>query len=111
MEELRELKERKEISILEKTKRTFDIEDDLVLKLKVKNISLINVKWDEVNLEKRYLLEKKEIDPTQDLKYLNPNSATVYERKNENPFFEEIFDFRIPLPEKKRAVYIVELES
>ena len=50
MEELRELKERKEITILEKTKKTFEVDDDLVLKLKVKNVSIINVKVYEINL-------------------------------------------------------------
>ena len=81
------MKERKEITILGKTKKTFEVDDDLVLKLKVKNVSIIHVKVYEINLEKRYLLEKREIDPTENLKYLNPNSTTVFERKNENPFF------------------------
>ena len=44
MEEMRELKERKEITILEKTKKTFEVDEDLVLKLKVKNVGVINVK-------------------------------------------------------------------
>ena len=56
---------------MEKTKKTFEVDDDLVLKLKVKNVSVINVKVYEINLEKRYLLEKREIDPTENLKYLN----------------------------------------
>ena len=111
MEEIRELREKKEITILEKTKKTFEVDDDLVLKLRVKNVSIINVKVYEINLEKRYLLENREIDPTENLKYLNASSTTVYERKNDNPFFEEIFDFKIPEAQKKRAVYIVELES
>ena len=78
MEELRELKEKKEITILEQTKKTFSVDDDLVLKMKCKNVSIINVKVYEINLEKRYLLEKREIDPNENLKFLNPNSITVH---------------------------------
>ena len=110
--EIKELKEKKEITILPKTKKCFDVDEDIVLRLKVKNINLINVKVYEVNLEKMFLLEKREIDPTENLAYLHPSKSEVYEvENNKNPFKENYFDLTIPEAVKKRAAYIVDLES
>ena len=110
-EEVAELRERKELTILAKNKKFFDVEDDIVLSLKVKNIAFIKVKLYELDLQKLYLLEKKGIDAQMSTSYLHPTRETEQVVERGSGFVEKVVDLKIEEEQKKRAVYIVELES
>ena len=51
-DEIKEIKDRKWLEILDKTQKKFQVNDDIELKLKIKNISSVRVKIYTVNLEK-----------------------------------------------------------
>ena len=71
-DEIAELRDKKELTILPKTKKHFKVEDDIVLNLKAKNIASMQVKVYELNLEKICLLEHRRIDPQMSTSYLHP---------------------------------------
>ena len=51
-DEIKEITDRKWLEILDKTQKKFQVNDDIELKLKIKNISSVRVKIYTVNLEK-----------------------------------------------------------
>ena len=51
-DEIKKIKERKWLEILDKTQKKFRVDEDIELKLKVKNISEVRVKVYRVNMEK-----------------------------------------------------------
>lgn len=77
---------RKYITLSEKNKKKFNVDEEVVLTVKVKNIKNIKVKVYELNLEKQYLEDSKEIEDTINLNYLEPTFSFIYEHENTNTY-------------------------
>ena len=110
VDEVRKIKEKKSLEILESTKKYLKVEDEVELKLRVKNLSRIRVKIFQVDLEKRYL-QNLSLDESQDLSFLNPTDSFVYEVDNSNPYKEARYDIKVEQIGKSRGMWIVELEG
>ena len=77
----------------------------------VKNVKNIQVKVYQLDLERHYHEQNSEIDETQDLSYLQPNSSYTYEVKTEGPFIISYHEVIVEGIGKNRGVWIVELEG
>ena len=89
------ISEKKYITITEKNKKKFKVDEDVVLNVKVKNIKEIKVKVYELNLEKHYLEEFSEVEDTINLSYLEPTYSTIYEADASNKYKENIYDIKV----------------
>lgn len=82
------IRQKKELTICKSNKGSFKVEEDFILKIKVKNISKITVKIYEMNLEKHYIQRKGQIQDDMDLHFLDPTYQFLYEIENKDPFKE-----------------------
>lgn len=85
--------------------------EDVILKIKIKNIARVVVKIYELNLEKHYIESKTVIDDNMDLHFLDPTYQFVYEVPTKNPFKEEIFDLNLKDIKKQRGIYVVDFDG
>ena len=96
---------------MEKTKKKFKVDEEVELKMMIKNVKNIQVKVYQLDLQKHYLEQNSEIDETQNLSYLQPNSSYTYEVKTEGPFIVSYHEIVVEGIGKNRGVWIVELEG
>ena len=103
--------EKKQISITDKNKKKFKVDEDVILNVKVKNIKEIKVKVYELNLEKHYLETFEEIEDAINLNYLEPTYSTIYQTDASNKYKENIYDIKVDKVKKERGIYVVDLEG
>ena len=83
---LKQLKEKKYITILANNTRKYRPEDPVTLNLQIKNVNRISVNIYEINLERQQLEDKGQITDEIDLSFLAPTYTQVYENPITNPF-------------------------
>ena len=79
--------------------------------MRVKNINQIHVQVYKIDLEKHFSENVSEVDPTQNLSYLQPNHSYHYTTGSNNPYLTQIYDIKIEGVPQGRGVWIVELEG
>lgn len=110
-EELKQLREEREITILETNRRKWRADEPVELKVRVKNISDIHVQVYRIDLEKHFLEKNAPVDQTESLAYLQPNHSYHYSTENSNPYLVQIYNIKVEGIPTSRGVWIVEFEG
>ena len=109
---LEELTAKKELTILDKNKKRFDTKEDVVLKLKVKNVKRITAEVYELSTEKHHLSTESAISDTVSLDFIQPLKQVVKEVEVGTPYKESTVDFSLAgIIENKPSVYIVDFRG
>jgi hypothetical protein len=107
--EIKKLTLSKELTILESNKRRFAVNEEVVLKLRIKNVKSIIAEVYELNTEKPYLHSQTDIDDTVSLDFIEHLTKVDREIDAINPFKELIVEFSLAtIIDNKRSVYIVD---
>lgn len=111
-EQADKLRNAKELTILETNKRSFGVDEDVVLHLRVKNIRKIEIDVYEVSTEKHYLSNSGDIDDGVQLDFIEPLTRTVKEIDCSNPFKVNAIDISLAKElQKKPSIYIVDFKG
>lgn len=110
-DELNQLRDKREITILETNKRKWKTDEEVTLKVRVKNVSSIHVQVYRFDLEKHYSERTDEIDQTQNLSFMRANHSYSYEIASKNPYQVQVYDIKIEGVPSSRGVWVVELEG
>jgi hypothetical protein len=99
------------MTILEKNKKKWKTDEDIVLKVRVKNVSGIQVRTYRLDLERHYMEKETEIDQLMDISYLHPNHSSSFVINHNNPYIVEMCEMKMEGIPKERGAWIVELEG
>lgn len=88
------------------------MEEDVVLRIRVKNIKLITAEIYELSTEKHYLSSTTDIDDTVSLDFIEPLTRVTKEVPTGSPFKETTVDFSLAtVLERKPSVYIIDFRG
>lgn len=103
------MKNKKSLTISKENKNKFKINEEISLKLHVKNIEEITADIYEISTEKHYLSSKTEIDDEISLESLVPFKKVTKKINNQNPYQVNEIDFSLTEHlEAKSSIYIVD---
>ena len=109
--ELESIKEKSEIKILPSNPRRHRVQDDVELKVHLKNVKNIDVKIYEMNLQKNNLEDGRPlINDEIDLSFLKPASQFSQVNPVTNPFQVTETAIKVDIP-KKHGLFIVDLQG
>ncbi|MCQ2815850.1 MAG: hypothetical protein MJ252_01160 [archaeon] len=106
-EEIAELNKKIKLKILPTNKKKFEVDEEIKLKLQIKNIQTLMVNIYEINTENYYLSKGSEIDEKLSLDGITPTNEQIFVFSNKPQILsvEELSLSKIP---KKRGLYVVE---
>jgi hypothetical protein len=107
---IKEITDHVEIILTDQNKRIFHPDDEVTLKIHVKNVKKLFVDVFEINTYSFYNIKKKQIDESVDLDGLIAGERLEFDYSKDAPSYRRVLDLALPsLGKGRRGVFVVVL--